>query len=72
MMTLIQVINGLVIECWPSDGQDKAQLVIHSLSQGANGMSPPGVLVVYAEEIRHLVAALSEASGVLAEYEAQR
>jgi len=72
-MTLIQITDDLVVECWPSGGEkDRALLVIRSLSQGADGETPPGMLIVYAEEVELLIEALNKAAEVLAEYEAQR
>lgn len=71
-MTLIRVTNDLLIECWPSGGKgDKALLVVRSLSQGVDGESPPGMLIVYAEEVTALIEGLSKAAKVLAEYEAR-
>ena len=71
-MTLIGVSDDLHIECWPSGGRgDKPLLVVRSLSQGADGESPPGMLIVYAEEVALLAEGLNKAVRVLAEYEAR-
>jgi len=69
-MTLIQVTDDLVIEVWPSGGAgDQALVKVRSLSQSADGETPPGVLIVWPEEIAPLIEGLSKAAGVLAEYE---
>lgn len=69
-MTLIQASDDLVIEVWPSSGAgDKPLLKIRSLSQGADGETPAGLLIVWAEEIAALIEGLSTAAGVLVEYE---
>ena len=71
-MTLIGVSDDLHIECWPSSGRgDKPLVVVRSLSQGADGESPPGMLIVYAEEVTALIEGLSKAGEVLAEYESR-
>jgi len=64
-MTLIQVTDDLVIEVWPGGEADEPLLKVRSLSQGVDGETPPGVLIVYAEEIGPLVEALFQAMTLL-------
>ena len=60
-MTLIQVSDDLVVEVWHGEPLVK----IRSLSQGADGETPAGVLIVYVEEIPPLVDALHQAAKLL-------
>jgi len=61
MMTLIQVTDDLVIEVWHSD----PLLKIRSLGQGADGETPPGVLIVWPTEIGPLIESLYRSTKLL-------
>jgi len=69
-MQTIRVTSDLILEVWPEC--DRPLVKLRSLAQERDGETPAGTVIIWPEEIRHLVAALAEAAGVLAEYEARR
>ena len=65
----IKATEDLVVEVWPDWGAagDTPLVKVRSLSLERDGEASPGMVVVFADELEHLVAALAEAREALAE-----
>jgi hypothetical protein len=66
-ISTIQVTADLVLESWPGSDVDRSIIKLRSQAQESDGETPPGVLIVYLDEVLPLVAALVEAAAALAE-----
>jgi len=61
-MVQIKATDDLILEVWPGEEGDRTLIRLRSLSQEQDGESPPGMVIIYPAEVRHLVAALVEAA----------
>jgi len=64
-MRTIRATDDLILEVWPEC--DRPLVKLRSLVQERDGETPAGTVIIWPEEIRHLVAALVEAAGCLVE-----
>jgi hypothetical protein len=73
-MHTIKATDGLVIEVWYGDdeGDERSMVRLRSLLQERDGNAPPGAIVIWPEEVRHLIGALAEAASLLAEEAASK
>lgn len=67
-MKKIRATEDLTVEVWPDWGAcgDRSLVKVRSLALERDGEARPGVIVVFEDEIEHLVAALAEARRRLA------
>ena len=68
METVIEVSEDLVVEVWPCGGRGDAPMIrLRSRDLESDCSNMPGAVVIWPGEVRHLVAALCTAAGLLAE-----
>ena len=65
-MRTIKVTDDLILEVWKGGKGDRPLVKLRSLAEEADGEAV-GAVVIWPQEIRHLVDALVEAAGLLAE-----
>lgn len=65
-MQTFKATDDLLLDAWPSAGKgDQALLKLRSLSTEAD--NEPQAVIIYADEVRHLVEALTDAEVWLAD-----
>ena len=71
-METIKATDDLVIEVCDDEGDERSMVRLRSLLQERDGNAPPGAIVIWPEEVRHLIGALAEAASLLAEEAASK